>query len=37
MEVDFLQGTAEVGVQESSVAATAAMPQGNAWHKEASS
>lgn len=36
MELDFLRWSAEVGVQESLVAATGAMPQSNAWHKEAS-
>lgn len=37
MELDFLQWSAEVGVQQSLVAATGAVPQSNAWHKKASS
>lgn len=37
MELDFSQWSAEVGVHESLLAATGAVPQSNAWHEEASS
>lgn len=36
MELDFLWWSVEVGVQERLVAARGAVPQRNAWHKEAS-
>lgn len=36
MKLDCLQWSAEVGFQESLVAAIGAVPHSNAWHKEAS-